>query len=211
MENTIIKRYISPMIGENTYLIADLDTKKAAIIDPGVQSKELEGVVKENDLEVEAICLTHAHSDHIMALPYYRDLYKPEVYIHEKEKALLQDANNNISLPMKGGSLTFDADHYFKDGDVISSLGLKVYYTPGHTIGSSCFEWRGHLFAGDTLFRDSCGRWDLPTGNAHDMAQSLKRLFQIKEDLIVECGHGPSTTLAYERANNPMLDYLKIF
>lgn len=208
MINFIIEKDSSLGMDENTYLLADLDSKKAVLIDPGMKSQFLENQIREKGLDLEAICLTHGHYDHMLALPYYRDLYQAKVYAHEKEKVILQNGAYNGSLSMGGQALTFDADHYFKDQDLITSLGLKVYHTPGHTIGSSCFEWQGHLFAGDTLFYESCGRWDLPTGNGREMAASLKKLFQIEADLIVECGHGPSTSLDHEKKYNPMLGYL---
>lgn len=208
MKNIIVEKESSPGMGENTILVADLDRKQGVLIDPGMKSPFLEKLIQEKELNIEAICLTHGHYDHMLALPYYRDRYQAKVYAHEKEKEIIQNASYNGSLSMSGKPLAFDADTYFKDQDQITPLGLKVYHTPGHTSGSSCFEWEDYLFAGDTLFYESCGRWDLPTGNGRDMASSLKKLFQIQGDRIVECGHGPATSLDHERKYNPMLDYL---
>ena len=106
-----------------------------------------------------------------------------------------------------GESIIVHPDELVNEGDVVKvgDMEFKVMLTPGHTQGSICFISGDTIFSGDTLFQGSCGRTDLPTGNWNDIRLSLKRLAALPGDYKVYSGHGPATTMEYERKNNPYM------
>ncbi len=125
----------------------------------------------------------------------------------EDEQAVLEDPGMNVTA-MAGSAMTLQADVYFRDGQVYETAGMKftVIHTPGHTKGSCCYYLKeeGILFSGDTLFLESVGRTDLPTGNDHQIIESLKeKVLTLPDEVKVFPGHGPATEIGYERENNP--------
>ncbi|MBQ2445720.1 MAG: MBL fold metallo-hydrolase [Oscillospiraceae bacterium] len=179
----------------NCYLVSD-EVGRAVIIDPGYEPERILRAVKERNLEVKAIFLTHGHFDHIGAVkPLVQALQCP-VYVHPKE----------ATLPpyLTQGLLWFNEE--YAEGDVVSvgDLSFRVIETPGHTNGSVCLLCEDHLFSGDTLFAGSCGRTDLG-GSMLDMLASLKKLAALEGNYRVHCGHGPETDLDTERRENPYI------
>ena len=181
----------------NCYIVYEDDSSDCIVIDPGYEPETVLLAVKRLKKNLAAILLTHGHFDHVGAV---KDLVAEtdcKVYIHEYD----------LALP---ATLTAGALYYtdlYDEGDVLQLAGLtvRVLHTPGHTPGSVCLIIEDNLFSGDTLFRDSCGRTDLPGGNPAEIFKSLRRLAALERDCRVLPGHSMETTLEEERENNPYM------
>ncbi|NGM85126.1 MBL fold metallo-hydrolase [Paenibacillus sp. 7124] len=191
----------------NAYLLTGADPAKGIIIDPGMNPAPL--VRSIQDIEIEAILLTHAHFDHIGGVDEIRKLKNCPVYLHALESDWLTSAKlngsllwPNVSPPMTTDPAEFDLD----EGQTLELIGntFRVFHTPGHSPGSVSFLCGNDLFAGDVLFRLSVGRTDLPGGKERDLLDSIQnKLFKLDDDVTVHPGHGPKTRIGFERANNP--------
>lgn len=207
MKNAIIQQRVLGMVSTNVYVCMHAETKEAFIVDPADDADEIIRLVSAMGAKPCAILLTHGHFDHIGAADALRKRYEIPVYAEEHEKELLTSPALNLS----GGwadSLTLTADHLLKDGDMLNIAGftIRVLHTPGHTPGGCCYELVGEdiLFSGDTLFYMSVGRTDFPGSSGAAMRMSLHRLLEeLSEDTQVLPGHGESTTIGYEKRNNP--------
>ncbi len=177
--------------------------------DPPVDGRRIYEALTERDLVIDNILLTHGHFDHIGGAKELRELSGAKIYCFEKEKELCMNINLNGSASV-GLDWVIDPDYFFKDNEIFSSSGMscKVLYTPGHTIGgcSFYFEEAEVLFSGDTLFAESVGRTDFPTGSMSTLVRSIKeRLFVLPDDTVVYPGHMGHTTIGFEKENNPFL------
>ena len=192
-------------IGTNCYVVSD-DNGICAIIDCDGNPQPLYNYIAQNQLKPTHILLTHGHFDHIGAVEAVKEKYGCKVYAAEKEAALLADPALNAS-DMASVPLRIYADVSVKNADTISvgDLQFSVLETPGHTQGSVCFLIEKNIFSGDTLFLGSCGRTDFPTGNYQTILSSLQKLKNLEGDYVVYPGHGPATTLEYERKTNPFM------
>lgn len=203
-----IKTFPVGMLETNAYLVTDAATGETAVIDPGYPQKNLleaiEAIGKE---QITMILLTHSHYDHIGGVAAIQKMTGARIYLHAEEADFPQNSAKNLDRMLQGKVEAFVPDVLFQDGDTIA-LGktqIKILHTPGHTIGSSCFLAPDVLFSGDTLFHGSMGRTDFPTGDPVAMMHSLERLSQLPGDYTVYPGHGPHSTLEWERQNNPYL------
>lgn len=187
----------------------------AFIIDPadGTIAEKLESMVKNNgdNLENTHILLTHGHFDHTGAVAVLKKK-GAKVYISETDYQVLKNCGFDWKLDGFPNTAVqpFEADVLLRDGDEINIGGtiFRVISTPGHTPGSVCFvtddpDGKGVIFSGDTLFRMSVGRTDMPFGDGAAIVKSLQKLFAIDGDYDVYSGHGEKTTLDFERRNNP--------
>lgn len=185
--------------GCNSYILT-ADGKTAVVVDcaDGNAYAECERLA----LKPAAVLLTHGHFDHVGGAGefYFRDI---PVYCGEGEKEFIFSKENRSLF---GGVFIprFEIYKTLKGGENITLGGLnfKVIFTPGHTVGGVCYLADGCLFSGDTLFRGSVGRTDLPGGDFKTLLKSVKKLYALDGDFKVYCGHGDETTLDYERKNN---------
>lgn len=203
-----IQRYELGPIGANCYIYWSEKSHKGVMIDPGGKSDRMESYIRDNNIQIDKILLTHGHFDHISGLDEAKKLTWAKVYISKEDAGCLTSVNANIST-LIGRPKTFDpADVLLHDGDVISvddEHELKVILTPGHTPGGCCFYGDGVVFTGDTLFFTSVGRTDFPGGSYADIKKSLKRLMELDDETIVYPGHGEQTTIGFERTHNPFV------
>lgn len=198
-------------LGANCYFLINSDNNECVIVDPGAEAAKIKLLVADKGIKPVAILLTHGHYDHIMASKQVSELYDIDIYAGEKELEVLKSGTYNLSAHF-GKMYTVDNAKPLSDGQVITLAGMdiKVIATPGHTIGGVCYyvEAQHFLISGDTLFYGSFGRYDFPTGNVKDLADSIKnKLFTLPEDTICYPGHGSETTIGYEKINNPISHY----
>jgi len=209
---TVISFVFSP-IAENTYVLYN-EAGDCIIIDPGCyfgnERRELEQYISENRLLPKYLLNTHCHLDHVFGNKFIHDTYMLEPYVHSNEQVVLENAGLaglmwNLPFDNYTGGLQF-----LREGDVIR-LGkdeLKVLYTPGHSPGHVCFYCSAQHFVigGDVLFMLGIGRTDLPGGNFETLVNSIRtRLLVLPDETIVYPGHGVSTSIGFEKANNPFL------
>ncbi len=202
-----IQSYVLGIVSTNCYIVSNENTKEAIIFDPADQASVITDLLKEQDLHPVAILLTHGHFDHIMAADEVANYYHIPVIAGEAEKELLADPDLNGGYMIRK-NITLKADQLIQDKDQITLAGLKIQmiHTPGHTAGGMCyyFDKEKILISGDTLFLESVGRTDLPTGNAKTLIESIKQKLMVLPDDVMVCpGHGDRTTIGYERTHNP--------
>lgn len=211
MSKMRVKSLIVGMVQTNCYLVYDEETKQTAIVDPGDGADIISSECKKLGLKPEAILLTHGHFDHIMAAAALREEWGLKIYACEKELEVLRDGSKNMMLTYYRKSYALEPDVTVRDGETFEAAGFtwKVIETPGHTIGSCCYyvEDEDVLFSGDTLFHQSYGRVDFPTGNAMEMLASVKKLLGLPEDVMVYPGHMDATTIGFEKKYNPLARY----
>lgn len=195
------------LIGTNCYLLYDETAgNAAAIVDPGGSADQILAKIKQDNLDVKMILLTHGHFDHVLGvqdiLAAYPDL---PVYITEADYPEARDGGQFGYSMGEVASVRF-----YDEGDTVElgNLKIDVLRTPGHTPGSVTLRVEDVLLTGDTLFCGSCGRTDFPGGSFGDMQRSLKRLADLPGDYRVYPGHESSTTLDYERKYNPFMQRL---
>ena len=198
----VIKDY-PRSFASNSYILT-ADGKTAIVIDPS--EKGIFALCQDNGLECKCALLTHGHFDHIGGCGELNKNGVP-IYCGENEKELIFSKEY---LSIFGGVKVpdFEIAGTFKDGDEVELCGIKfkVLETPGHTAGSVTYLAGDCLFTGDTLFKGSAGRTDLPTGDFTKILESLKKLSALAGDYKVYCGHEDDTTLENERENNPYLN-----
>jgi hydroxyacylglutathione hydrolase len=198
------------MLRCNCSVFGDESTREAIVIDPGDDVSEIEGVLAKHHLRVKAIVITHAHIDHIGGAAKLRAATGAPVYMNENDQELhkhldVQAAWLGIETPERT-----IVDAPAREGGVLSlgAVTFHILHTPGHTQGSLCLHIPSEkkLIAGDTLFRDSIGRTDLPGGNTKQILQSIHaKLLPLPDETVVYPGHGSITTIAREREFNPFL------
>lgn len=211
MSNIRIKSLLVGMVQTNCYIIYHEETKEAAIVDPGDGAAMISRKCKEYGVTPVAVLLTHGHFDHMMAAEELREEWGLKIYASAKEMEVLTDGNKNLMTKWfrKPYSLIPDVTLQHAETFELAGFQWKMILTPGHTIGSCCYyiEDEEVLFAGDTLFQNSYGRIDLPTGNAMDMLASVKKLLTLPEEVMVYPGHMDVTTIAHEKKYNPLARY----
>ena len=198
-----IKIDIPAVGGTNCYIVQDEETKETMVIDPGGDVDKIVEMVNTIHAKVKYILLTHCHGDHIAGVNELKQRVGGKILIHRLDEEGLRNPNVNLAEYVGLGRVIVQADARLDDGDLIhvGNLEFKILHTPGHTKGgiSIYSEEEKLLFSGDTLFRGSWGRTDLPTSSFEDIIKSItEKLMVLPEDTIVYPGHGKSTMIKEE-------------
>ena len=198
----IIKQFIAGLIENNMYLVMDEKSHDAVLIDASQDIPELKKVVDELGANVKYILITHGHFDHIMGLNSLKKTLNAPAVICKDDLVISDNVNEFTRLFGVPDIVPPTYEKFVKDGDVldVGDMQIKVIQTPGHTEGGVCYLIGENLFSGDTLFKQSVGRTDLFGGNLEKIRHSVKEvLFKLDENIKVFPGHGPITTIAYEK------------
>lgn len=203
-----IKTYPNGIYGATTYLIYDKASREAAIVDCTSSIEEIEKTIKNNNLTLKYILITHGHFDHVYCVQKMKEKFPNAlILMHKDDLPLLNQvqvqcamaAVDNISVPCVDGLLD-EKSHNLSLG----KKEIKVLHTKGHSKGGVCYLINDSLFSGDTLFQESIGRCDLFGGDYKEIEKSIKeKLFQLEESTTVYPGHGSSTTIGHEKKYNP--------
>ncbi len=202
-------REIGPL-GTNVYTAYDDEMKRAIVVDPAYHGKRIYESLTEAGLTLEAILLTHGPFDHISGVEELKDLTGAPVYAAAAEKEFLLDPKMNMTARACIHPLSLEADYYLQDGECVNLVGqnIQALLTPGHTGGSMCFYIADEhvLFSGDTLFQESVGRTDFPTGSSQAIVESIRtKLMPLPDETIVYPGHGMKSSIGHERKWNAFL------
>ena len=203
----IVKKLAVGPFASNCYIVGSESSKEGMIIDTGADAEKILKNVKDLELSIKLIVLTHGHIDHITALKEVKEATGAEVAVHTDEaKSLSGESLSTIfglSYPPPP-----PPDRLLKDGDSIDigDLHFSVLHTPGHSSGGICLLGQGIVFTGDTLFNFGIGRYDLPGGNYAQLMKNIHtKLMTLPDNTVVCPGHGPDTTIGAERQGNPFL------
>jgi hydroxyacylglutathione hydrolase len=196
---------------ENTYVLFD-DTKECIIVDPGCYEKaEKESLalfIENNNLKVKYLINTHCHIDHVLGNNFVKEKYKVPLIIHRLDESVLQAVK--VYAP-NYGFFQFEESHpdqFIEEGEEINfgNTSLQVLFVPGHAPGHIVLYHKDQKFCigGDVLFRESIGRTDLPGGDHDTLIDNIKsKMFALPDETEVFPGHGPTTTIGYEKKHNP--------
>ncbi len=203
----IVEKLVVGPFASNCYIVGSQSNKEGMIIDPGDEAKQILKRVKDLELDIKFIVLTHGHIDHTGALKEVREVTGAKVAIH---------ADDAKSLKVQSLSRIFGLsyptppppDRLLKDGDSLDVGGMhfEVLHTPGHTPGGICLLGEGVVFSGDTLFNYGVGRTDLPGGSSSQLMNSIQtKLMTLPDNTVIYPGHGSDTTIGAERKGNTFL------
>lgn len=195
-------------LGTNCYIAYCENTKKAVIIDPGGDAAKILAAVSREGLLVEAIINTHGHADHVLANVKLQEATGAPIWIHSADADMLGSGSRNLSAFLGGATSCGKADRLLTDGEVlpIGDFSLTVLHTPGHTPGGISLLFDKTVFVGDTLFAESIGRTDFPGGSYSQLINSIKtKLMTLDDEVKAYPGHGPATTIGWERRQNPFI------
>lgn len=197
----LVKVIPTGTIEENCYLVMDENTKEGFIVDPGDEPLKIEKAIKDTGMNLKYILLTHAHFDHVGALNYLVEKLNVPFYMNKEEEEFAKTDDYVFGKINK-------ANGYLDDNSELSigNESIRVFHTPGHTVGGLCFLIGNKLFTGDTLFRSSVGRSDFPGGDMAALVNGIKtKLLPLGDEIEVYPGHGPMSTIGYEKKNNMFL------
>lgn len=201
-----IKKFeVSPLF-VNCYVVYDDNTKETIVIDPGDEPDLMLDFIKEEGLNLKYILCTHGHFDHIGAVKEIKEGTGASILLHEKDIEIYRHSPE-VAIQFFGMEIDPqpEPDRLLKDGEIIKigNIQFKVMHTPGHSPGSISIYTNGYLFTGDTLFKGSIGRTDIPGGNLNELLNSLKKLSSLPSETVILPGHGPKTDLGTEVKTNP--------
>jgi glyoxylase-like metal-dependent hydrolase (beta-lactamase superfamily II) len=207
----MVRGIVVGVFQENCWVVGNRRTGEGICIDPGDQPDEVLALARDMGVKIKYIANSHAHIDHVMGVAGVHAATGAKFLLHQRDLELLRNGwrgmAGRLGLDVRQGPP--DPDMFVKDGDIVEVAGLRLrtIATPGHTPGSvSYYAEEGMLFSGDTLFRGSIGRTDLPGGNLDQEMKSIcERLLVLPEETIVLPGHMEETTVAFEKAHNPFV------
>lgn len=191
----------------NTYLITN--SNSAVVVDPGEDIEDLLKKIEDNSLKIEGILLTHGHIDHVFSVEFLKEKSGAPVYLNRKDAEMASNLEYQSRLLGMNYTRDFGVDIYVEDGESLSIAGMEIEccLISGHTQGSVCYYVDGSVFTGDTLFNYTVGRTDLLGSTTHsELIQNIRtKLFNKFDDaVVVYPGHGPSSTIGFEKKNNIM-------
>lgn len=202
----------------NCSILGDEETREAIVIDPGDEVERILAILKKHNLKAKYILNTHAHFDHVGNCRELKEATGAKIWLHRADLPIYESAPRQAALFTMYGVKPIRmtaVDQFLKDADgvQVGKIAAQVIHTPGHTPGSLSIHVPGSsqdkLFAGDTLFNGSIGRTDLPGGDFYQILKSIKeRLLTLDDEIEVWPGHGPKTTIGWERRTNPFLQGL---
>lgn len=194
----------SSFMGTNSYLIYEEDKKIAYIIDAASKAPKFVEIIKKYNLDLKYVFLTHGHYDHILEMDFWRNKYGAKIVCNESTKEYLEDISLNLS-GILGTEFTSYADIFLKDNEGQFEI-IKYIKTPGHTFDGIIYLVGNLIFSGDLIFKDSVGRTDFKGSNTQDLINSIRNIvYKFDDKTIILPGHGPSTTVGYEKINNPFV------
>lgn len=211
-----IKTFEFNPLGVNTYVLSD-ETKECVVIDPAPfnsdEREQLVSYLTDNGFTIKHLINTHLHFDHIFGINMLSSKFGLHVECHPDDLFLLENIAGQMQafgIPAADDDFKPEIGNYLKEGDVITfgNQSLKVLHTPGHSPGSVAFyhEGEGCVFGGDLLFYFGVGRTDLPGGSYDDLLNSIKnKIFTLPNRTVIYSGHGPATTIGFEKKNNPFV------
>ncbi|MGA8016247.1 MAG: MBL fold metallo-hydrolase [Candidatus Dormiibacterota bacterium] len=197
---------VDPIFDQNCYILRRRDTDRCLVVDPGLQVQETLRLLEQQGWGCDRILVTHGHPDHVAGVPAVRAAHRCSAAIHPDDRFLLEGAPRLRGT--NGDVGTVECDEDLTGGQVIAwrELRISVLHTPGHTPGSVSFLVSPDLLSGDTLFRRSIGRTDLPGGSMEALLVSIQdRLYPLPAETVVHPGHGPETTIGEEMRSNPFV------
>ena len=206
-----IQEFVFNPFQENTYILFD-ETGEAVIVDPGCyenhEKQELTEFIESNNLKVTMLLNTHGHIDHVLGNTFVKDKFKVKLFIHKIDEPVMRAVKayaGNYGFPLYQEA---SVDSYLEEGKTISfgNQQFKILFVPGHSPGHVAFynEKEKVVISGDVLFQNSIGRTDLPGGNFDTLINSIhEKLFTLPDDVVVYPGHGPKTTIGFEKVTNP--------
>lgn len=206
-----IQPFVFNAFQENTYVVYD-ETSECVIIDPGCYEREecdeLSSFIQNNNLKVKLLLNTHCHVDHVLGNYFVKDTYKVKFQMHRLDEQVLRAVK--VYAPTYGVTGYTEAlpDSFLEEGDQVhfGNQSFNVLFVPGHSPGHIAFYNAASksVIAGDVLFYNSIGRTDLPGGNYNTLIKSIhEKLFTLPDDVTVYPGHGPETTIGFEKRTNP--------
>lgn len=208
-----VKVVVSRLFAENCYIVHRSGQSECVVVDPGLDYKSILDQLFQARLTPKAILLTHGHADHIAGVePLKRCWPECPILIGAGDAEKLLDPDLNLSGPFGIGLTSPPADRLLQEGERVSfaEMDWDIYETPGHSAGHIIYLWRDAspwiVLGGDVLFREGVGRSDFPDGDAEVLAHSIRtKLYTLPDSTVVLPGHGPSTTIGYEKENNPFV------
>ena len=188
----------------NCYIVFDEKSKESMVIDPAGDVDKIEEMLKILEARVKYIYLTHCHADHILGVMELKSRCGGKVLIHRYDSEGLNNPEINLSPYIGMGKIELEADSRIDDGDLLhlGELEFRVIHTPGHTKGGTSLycEKEKCLFSGDTLFRGTWGRTDLPTSSMEEIMDSIvNKLMKLPDETIIYPGHGMMAMLRDEK------------
>lgn len=209
LNELMVRGIVVGVFAENCWVIGSRRTREGIVIDPGDQPEEILGLVRDMGLTIKVIANTHGHLDHVLGVRGVQEATGARFLLHPEDLDTARGVGPSAAGWLGGGiEPPPDPDDLLSDGDEVEVAGvkLKVIHTPGHTQGSVSFHTDGVVFSGDTLFRGSIGRTDMPGGNfEQEMASIVDRLLALPDDTIVLPGHMEETRIGHERQTNPFV------
>ena len=205
-----ITTFVKGPIDANNYLLVDEETNEAVLIDCSSAEESYINEIKQSGVNLKYILLTHGHFDHVLGVDKFKKVFGTDVYVSKEDLSQVKLVPD--MMQMFAGMVPVnisDINNFVADGDefFIGKTKIRAIATPGHTQGGICYFTDNSLFSGDTLFQGSVGRCDLLDGDFKQITESIKnKLFGLPDDVVVYPGHGPKTSIGYEKKYNEIVN-----